>query len=311
MFGNFFDNDDDTDQQNAQANQNSPSTSTDTTDDNEDEWDVSIEGHTGTGFTSSGLDSNSNSDSSSGSDMGESSGSRLFRTHTIQVNLGAEAEKPQPPNPNPRPEVETVPSPSPSPSPSPEFDSVSHSRGTFVFPPARDFMQKLEARGLNGAHQRVETVYVLAGPSYARPTDLFRLDNPAYYASATPRSVTTYGRQMAQKVARLYPDGQSPQLLARVHTHPNGSTRPSDTDKQSASEIASQFEAAFGTTDFEFFQGIHAYTDHSQNPGPSQRHDPTARSNTVSWQGEQYRHTLALFGPEFQNLRQVVIPDDE
>lgn len=275
MLGNLFGGDDNEDDTQSRDNDN---------------WE--IDASINTGFTKS----------TNGKTGG--SASSWFRTHTIELNSdveqssGGEATSPAEPPTPPTPDADLGDS------------ATSHDRGTFVFPAHQDFLQKLEARGVNGAHQRVETVYVLAGSTYTTPTDLFRLDNPEYYASATRRSVTSYGRKMAKKVANLYPDGQAPRLLARVHTHPNGSTRPSDTDRSSAGEIASQFADAFGTSEFEFFQGIHAYKDHSRNPGPSERHNPTARSNSASWHGEQYRHELALYGPEFRNPRRVVIEDE-
>lgn len=256
----------------------------------DDDWEVDVSINTGFGSSNSGSDSGS--------------ASSWFRTHTIDLSsdtaTSVDADGPDAPTGPAGPTTPDVDSGEGSP----------HDRGTFVFPPQRDFLQKLEARGLNGAHQRVETVYMLAGPTYTTPTDLFRLDNPDYYASATRRSVTTHGQKMARKVASLYPDGQVPKLLARFHTHPGGSTRPSDTDKGSAQDIVDQFVDAFGSSDFDFFQGIHAYKDHDGSPGPSERHEPVARSNSVSWRGEQYRHELALFGPEFRNPRRAVIADD-
>lgn len=273
MFGNLFGGDDDDDQGG-----------------DSDDWEVDVS--INTGFTKSNTSENS----------GSASG--WFRTHTIDLSSdvdqpsGSGSDTPAGPTSPPTPDVD------------PGDSSTAHDRGTFAFPTGRDFLQKLEARGLNGAHQRVETVYILAGPTYTTPTDLFRVDNPEYYASATRRSVTSYGRKMARKVAALYPDGEAPKLLARFHTHPGGSTRPSDTDRDSAEQIASQFSDALGTSDFEFFQGIHAYKDHNGNPGPSERHDPVVRSNSVSWRGEQYRHELALYGPAFRNPRRVVTGDD-
>jgi len=257
----------------------------------DDDWEVEVSAHTG--FTQSSPDD------------GESSGDGWFRTHTI--SLGSDTKT----APTADEPGTTVDPPTPDrPGTGPKADTGSYDRGTFVFPRSKDFMQKIEARGLNGAHNRVETVYVLAGNNYTTPTDLFRLDDPGYYASATRRSVRTYGRKMAKKVAALYPDGEAPKLLVRFHTHPGGSTRPSDADKQSAKQIRDHFRKSFGTNDFEFFHGIHAYKDHDSNPGPEARHAPEARSNSVSWRGEQYRHELALFGPKFRNPKKTVIGDD-
>ncbi|USZ69230.1 Mov34/MPN/PAD-1 family protein [Halorussus salilacus] len=182
-------------------------------------------------------------------------------------------------------------------------------RGTFSFPASKPFMQALETRGKNGAHERVETVYVLTGQSYTTPTELFGLDDPEYYASATRRSVTTKEGKIARRVAASYPAGETPNVVARFHTHPGGSTVPSDTDVQSAEKIERCYEQAFGTDDFEFFHGIHAYVDQSGTPSVEDRHDPTALNGGVSWRGEQYRHELALFGPRFRNSRSVVIAD--
>lgn len=288
MFDSIFGGDDDDDDERDEQHRE------------DDDWEIEVSAHTG--FTNS-------------ADDNEAVASSWFRTHTI--DLEADVDEPASPAPEtttPKTGPESPGDPpsksNPQPGPEPEPESTGVERGTFVFPAHRDFMQKLEARGLNGAQERVETVYVLAGPGYTTPTDLFRLDNPEYYASATRRSVTTYGRKMARKVANLYPDGEAPGLIARFHTHPGGSTRPSDTDQQSASEIASQFAEEFGTRDFEFFQGIHAYKDHSSSPNPDSRHNPDVRSNAVAWRGEQYKHELALFGPEFRNPRQVMLDNE-
>jgi hypothetical protein len=263
----------------------------------DDEWEVDIS--VNTGFTKS-----------TSGDQEVSTGG-LLRTHTNTLESEADTKAtatdidPKSSGKATSPETPTVTPDEPTADTRKEVPS--YDRGTFAFPNNRDFMQKVEARGLNGAHNRVETVYVLAGNNYTTPTDLFRLDNPSYYASATRRSVTSYGRKMAQKVASLYPDGKSPKLIARFHTHPGGSTRPSDADRDSAEDIRDHFTEAFKTTDFEFFQGIHAYKDHDRNPKPPERHSPTSQSNGVTWHGEQYRHELALFGPKFRNPRNVEI----
>jgi hypothetical protein len=262
--------------------------------DGSNELSVSIENKTWT-FPDSDSESSA---SSSSSDDG------WFNTYTISIDTD---EKTTSPSPDPAPS---------QPQPKPEGGDYSgpsatgYDRGTFVFPNDEHFMQTLEARGLNGAHERVETVYVLTGDSYTTPTSLFRLDNPEYYSSATRRSVTSYGGKMAKKVAALYPDGETPNMVARFHTHPGGSTRPSDTDKDSATEIEKTFRKAFDTSDFEFFQGIHAYKDHNDNPNPGARQNPSEHSNGVSWKGEQYRHELALFDSSFKNPRKVVLDND-
>jgi hypothetical protein len=188
----------------------------------------------------------------------------------------------------------------------PDDSTTSYSRGTFVLPNDRDFMQKLEARGINGHQRIVETVYVLTGPTYTHPTDLIRLDNEEYYGSATRSSVSFNPYAMADKVANLYPDGEAPKLIARFHTHPSGTVKPSDQDKQSAKKVRSTFENAFGTDDFEFFHGIHGIEKHGSNPNPNERQAPTVQSDTLQWSGEQFHHKLAVYGRQFQPPRKNV-----
>ena len=202
--------------------------------------------------------------------------------------------------------TETPSQPSSTPTVSPDDAGTSYSRGTFVLPADRDFMQKLEARGLNGHQRIVETVYVLAGPSYTRPTDLIRLDNEKYYGSATRSSVSFNPYAMADKVAALYPDGEAPKLIARFHTHPRGTLKPSGQDKQSAPKVRSAFENAFGTDDFEFFHGLHGLEEHGGNPGPDERQSPSVRSNSLQWSGERFRHKLAVYGERFEPPRKDV-----
>ena len=192
--------------------------------------------------------------------------------------------------------------------PSPDPSDVP--RGTFAFPDDEFFMQALEVAGKNGAQERVETVYVLAGSTYTDPNELFALDDPEYYRAATPRMVVSHGRKMARAIANRYPDGKAPNLIARFHTHPGGSVTPSDADRKSARAVRDLFERVFETDDFEFFHGIHAYIDHSGSTTPEERRNPEASSNGISWYGEQYRHELALYGPGFENPRRVVIRDD-
>jgi hypothetical protein len=212
----------------------------------------------------------------------------------------------RPPADQPSPTTGSTPDES-RPSESGATTGESAERGTLVFPADEQFMQSLEIRAKNGAQRRVETVYALTGPTYTAPTDLFALDDPEFYESATRRSVVTLGGRMARAVARRFPDGETPNLVARFHTHPGGTTTPSDTDQESAADVYEGFTEAFDSAEFEFFQGIHAYAELSE-PGSRSR-DPHAVSNTVSWEGEQYRHTLALYGPQFRNAREVQTGD--
>ncbi|GGL68125.1 hypothetical protein [Halocalculus aciditolerans] len=178
-------------------------------------------------------------------------------------------------------------------------------RGKMAFPRDKPFMQAMEIRGKNGAHPRVETVYVVTGDTYTRPTDVFALDDPKFFSKATPTAVSSYGKQMAKQVAANFADGEAPRLVARFHTHPSGKVIPSATDQKSAEKIRTQFEEALGTTDFEFFHGIHAYREASVGPG--ERHAPEQTGSNVCWYGEQYRHELGVFDARFQTPKEVVV----
>jgi len=164
-------------------------------------------------------------------------------------------------------------------------------------------MQKLEARGKNGHRSIVETVYVLTGPTYTRPTDLIRLDNEDYYGSATRSSVSFNPRTMAKKVAALYPDDKTPKLIARFHTHPGGTLRPSSADKTVRQRCVSPSSKLFGTNDFEFFHGIHGLEEHGLQLTPKERQRPSTKQGHVRWLGERYRHKLALFDRHFQSQK--------
>ena len=239
-----------------------------------------------------------------GDDGGESAGGgSSSRTAPADTPSAPPSEPESTSGPASEPEIPSGPS---TPTVSPDDATTTHTRGTFVLPDDRDFMQKLEARGLNGHERIVETVYVLAGPSYTRPTDLIRLDNEEYYGSATRSSVSFNPYAMADKVAALYPDGEAPKVLARFHTHPNGTIRPSDQDQQSAPKVRSAFENAFGTDDFEFFHGIHALEEHGSSPDPDERQTPAVRSDSIQWSGERFRHKLAVYGEQFEPPRKDV-----
>lgn len=219
-------------------------------------------------------------------------------------SAGGGAVSPQSPS-RPVTPSDTISDPSQQPN-SPAISSPE-SRGTIVVPANKDFLQKVETRGKNGHRPTVETIYVLAGPTYTQPTDLIRLDDDSYYGDATRSSVRFDPHAMAQKVANLYPDDDLPKLIARFHTHPSGSTAPSSKDKQSAPAVRKAFVEAFGTTDFEFFHGIHGLKNHGGSPTPSERQQPTEQNGKITWKGEQYRHTLAVFGERFERQKQIRI----
>lgn len=199
------------------------------------------------------------------------------------------------------PEAPATPGDTPTPTADP------YARGTFAIPEDKHFLQKLEARGKNGHGAIVETVYVLTGPTYTQPTDLVRLDNEEYFGSATRSSVQFDPDAMAEKVASLYPTGESPNLIARFHTHPGGSLTPSSADQQSAPKVRQAFVDAFDTDEFEFFHGLHALDEHERSPNPDDRQKPETRGPTVQWLGERYRHKLAVFGRGFKSSNQKEI----
>ena len=215
----------------------------------------------------------------------------------------------QPSAPKVEPEPQPKPTADPESQPDPTIDPAT--RGTFVLPDDKHFMQKIEARGKNGHGSIVETVYVLTGPTYTHPTDLIRLDNDEYYGSATRSSVSFNPRAMAQKVASLYPDDEAPKLIARFHTHPGGTLRPSSADKNSSSRIRQSFVDAFGTDDFEFFHGIHGLEEHELEPNPDERQSLSTKQNHLRWLGERYRHKLAVFDRNFETKKRVSIQQNE
>jgi len=194
-----------------------------------------------------------------------------------------------------------------SPADTPGPDSGPHNRGTFVLQNDQDFMQKVAARGINGHGKMVETVYVLAGPTYTTPTDLVCLSDPEYYGSATRRSVSFYPKKMARKVDALYPDTEHPKCIARFHTHPGGSITPSQQDQDSSQAVYDAFVDAFGSDDFEFFQGIHGLEPHGQSPNPSERENPITHPNHVEWDGERFTHKLAMFARDFRTPKDVAL----
>lgn len=187
----------------------------------------------------------------------------------------------------------------------PSIEPKSYSRGTFVFP-SHDpgFMQRLELRGNNGAQRDVETVYLLTGDSYTTPTELVQLDDPAVYNKMTPTSVSTKLNAVAEQLARMYDSRPDPKLIAYVHTHPDGSTRPSPTDKQGSETAKKVFERHFDN--FEFFNAIHALGDKADVPVEKMR-EPRESGGGVWWYGETRRHELAVFDAHY-NSRQVIVP---
>lgn len=178
-------------------------------------------------------------------------------------------------------------------------------RGTFVFPQAdTDFMQLIEVRGNNGAAADVETVFILTGETYFVPTRLFAFDDPDFYTRATATRVTAENQAMARTVARFYDDRPGPKLVARFHTHPSGDTTPSRTDKEVGMQRKRTFDRYFD--DYEFFLGIHALQDTCE-PDPGWLRQPArTATHTVTWWGENRKHTLAVYDGRYEP-RPVVV----
>lgn len=165
------------------------------------------------------------------------------------------------------------------------------------------FMQSLEVRGKNGHEEPVETVYALVLKDGSSP-HLVALDDPEMYSNATKRSVKYYVDPMAKEVARQCA-GSTPDAVVKIHTHPSGSTTPSSADKQGTETTMRVFQDKLGSRNFEFLQGIHGYK--STTASPNEMRDPITAGNRVSWHGERYQHTLALFDGHFSDTREVTL----
>jgi len=194
---------------------------------------------------------------------------------------------------------------------SPPADSplnADFERGTFAVPHSTPFLQNLETRAQNGAHEIVETAYVLTGPAYAVPNLMFQLDRPDYYTSATESSLHSLTGKMALDVAKAYEGYEPPKMVAWIHTHPNGSTVPSTTDKRGAESVKRTFERALGTDDFEFFNGIHAFDNTWERESTvDERYSPEKGARTVSWTGTRFKHTLAMWDKTFKHSRPMEV----
>jgi len=164
-------------------------------------------------------------------------------------------------------------------------------------------MQSIEVRGKNGHDQLVETVYALVLTDGALPR-MVALDDPEMYGEAGKDFVEYHYESMAREVARQC-DGRVPDAVIKFHTHPNGSTEPSEKDKRGTATVAEAFYDTLGSRNFEFLQGIHSYEDGQVDPEAMR--NPIAAGNSVSWYGERFRHTLALFDAHFRNARATEI----
>jgi hypothetical protein len=89
-------------------------------------------------------------------------------------------------------------------------------------------------------------------------------------------------------------------ILAYVHTHPFGSTTPSEVDKESATKIESSINEQFD--DVEILFGIHSLQETEAESAIEMR-NPTVVEGELRWFGERRTHQLALYDNEFRKQR--------
>jgi hypothetical protein len=201
-------------------------------------------------------------------------------------------------------EPPTSPSPGVNPNPNPN----NYTRGDFVFDSSdTDLIQKMEIRGNNGVDEvdsDVETKYLLTGPSYTTPTDIIQLDNPSLYSKVTETTIRYNVTEIAKYVAQLHEGGHEPNLVVSVHTHPSGSTYPSDMDRNDARAL----ERALGRyfDDFEFLQGIHGLQERS-TPSSSQLREVHREEGSIWWYGENRKHEIAIYDGGFNPEPEVMV----
>lgn len=184
-----------------------------------------------------------------------------------------------------------------------------HDRGTLVFPQSEHFLQKLEARARDGQASLVETAYALTGQDYTSPTNLIPLDDDKHYLISTERMTSYNVNEMAREVASSYPGTNSPKSIAKFHTHPGGLPTPSPADQSNAYQTYQAFASAFGTSDFEFFHGIHGLIEHGRSVAPELQQQPKVMGNQIIWDDPKFTHHIAVFGPRFQQQKPIRIDE--
>jgi hypothetical protein len=169
----------------------------------------------------------------------------------------------------------------------------------------------MTAAGKNGAHPRVETGYIITGATYAVPNVVFALDDPKWFPKATETSLATLTRKVAKAVAQAYPDEYTPSLVVWVHTHPNGGTKPSATDRENSESVRKKFKQELGTDDFEFFNAVHGYDEINASGTISERFVPSNMTSGFEWAGDTHEHRMSLWDADFTTPAPTTVITDE
>ena len=164
-----------------------------------------------------------------------------------------------------------------------------------------DFMETRAESQFRPGEKDVEIVYALTGTERDKIDMRHKFTSEQVVTESSSKRVNYQTSNVIDHISKKRDD--PPEVLVKLHTHPRGTTKPSEKDLNSWNRVKTKLKNKWPDTKVLF--GIHAFSREFKNP--KKRKDPQLSGKTqVEWRSLTREHKVKIYDHKGNPIRLII-----
>lgn len=164
-----------------------------------------------------------------------------------------------------------------------------------------DFMETRSESQFRPESKDVETVYALSGTESDTIDTSHKLSSEQVVSKSSPQKVNYRTKQMIEHISQKREE--KPKLIVKFHTHPRGTSKPSNDDLKAWKKVHEVIKEEWPGTTVLF--GIHAFSREYNKP--KNRKEPEVSGKTlVEWRSLTRDHSVKVYDKDGNPIKVVL-----
>ncbi len=164
-----------------------------------------------------------------------------------------------------------------------------------------DFMETRAESQFRPGKEDVETIYALSGSDENKVDTKHKFSSGQIVTNSSDSTVDYRAKNIIEHISKKR--DSTPEVIVKVHTHPRGTTDPSDKDLKSWKKVAKIIREEWPNTKVLF--GVHAFSREFNSP--KKRKDPQITGKTqVEWRSLTRDHRFKVYDAKGNSIRMIL-----